>query len=145
MNTDSLKKLLCSLRETDVEELKYEAGETKISFRKSNVKAAAVSQSAVAVAAPVELAKKMVSIKSNMVGTFHQADKANRPPFVMEGNHVLPGKKVGVIEAMKIMKDVTSNVKGKIVNVLVKDGQPVEYGQELFTIDPNDVKEEDDK
>ena len=87
----------------------------------------------------------MVSIRSNMVGTFHQADKANRPPFVMEGNHVLPGKKVGVIEAMKIMKDVTSNVKGKIVSVLVKDGQPVEYGQELFTIDPNDVKEEEEK
>jgi biotin carboxyl carrier protein len=145
MNTDSLKKLLTSLKETDVEELEYEAGDTKVFFRKSNVKAAGVSQAAQVQAAPVEQAKKMVSIKSNMVGTFHQADKTNRPPFVMEGNHVVPGKKVGVIEAMKIMKDVTSNVKGKIVNVLVKDGQPVEYGQELFTIDPNDVKEEDDK
>ena len=146
MQTESLKKLLGSLRETDVEELKYEAGGTKIFFRKNAAANAKNTQpAATAPAAPVEEAKKTVSIKSNMGGTFHQADKTNHPPFVMEGNHVVPGKKVGVIEAMKIMKDVTSNVKGKIVQVLVKDGQPVEYGQELFTIDPNDVKEEEEK
>jgi acetyl-CoA carboxylase biotin carboxyl carrier protein len=48
----------------------------------------------------------------------------------------VPGQKIGVIEAMKIIKDVTSNVQGKIVKVCVKNGQSVEYGQELFVIDP---------
>ena len=146
MNTESLKKLLTSLRESDVEELKYESGDDKLFFRKADMPvAAAPVVVAAAPVAPVAAPVTLVAIKSNMVGTFHQAVKADRPPFVIEGNHVVPGKKVGVIEAMKIMKDVTSNVKGKIVKVLVKDGQPVEYGQELFTVDLSDVKEEDEK
>ena len=144
MNTESLKKLLASLRDTDVEELKYEAGETKVFFRKTDVVSldVPVAAPAFAPAAPAAPVKKLMTIKSNMVGTFHQAVKPNVPPYVIEGNHVVPGKKVGVIEAMKIMKDVTSDVKGKIVEVLVKDGQPVEYGQELFTVDPTDVEDD---
>lgn len=58
----------------------------------------------------------------------------------MEGVHVVPGQKIGIIETMKIMKDITSSIKGKIVKVMVKNGQPVEYGQELFMVDTEDVK-----
>ena len=48
---------------------------------------------------------------------------------------MVPGQKVGIIEAMKIMKEMDSNIKGRIVKVLVENGQPVEYGQELFLVD----------
>jgi biotin carboxyl carrier protein len=70
-----------------------------------------------------------------MVGTFFNSQSADHPPFVVEGSHVVPGQKIGIIEAMKIIKDVSSDLKGRIVKVAVKNGQPVEYGQELFQVD----------
>ena len=76
-----------------------------------------------------------VSIKSKMVGTFYSAPANDRPPFVIEGSHVEVGQKIGTIEAMKIIKDVISTTKGKILKVLVVNGQTVEYGQELFLVD----------
>jgi len=120
MQSKEFEKLISSLRETDITELKLEASGSKLSFKRSNV----------AVIAPAPAA---VSAKA-------EAAAPDRPPFVMEGNHVVPGRKVGIIETMKIMKDVSSNVKGRIVQVLVKNGQPVEYGQELFLVDTEDAK-----
>ena len=73
--------------------------------------------------------------------TFH-SDSTDHPPFVIEGNHIVPGQKIGIIETMKIIKDVTSNIKGKIVKISVKNGQSVEYGQELFLIDTQAEEEE---
>lgn len=140
MDSENYRELIVSLKETDIEELRLEAGVTKVSFKRSNVQAAVYSApKAVEKDVPKE-EKKLIPIKSPMVGTFYHSDSADRPPFVVEGNHVAPGRKIGIIETMKIMKDVTSPLKGKIVKVLVKNGQPVEYGQELFTVDTEDVK-----
>ncbi|MBN1622653.1 MAG: biotin/lipoyl-binding protein [Endomicrobiales bacterium] len=142
MEPKELKKFLDSLKGTDIEELSFESGESKIYFRR-NESAFTNSQASVLTEPKKGNGKKeksMVAIKSPMVGTFYHSDSNDRPPFVIEGNHVSPGQKIGIIEAMKVMKNVTSNVKGKIVKVLVKDGQPVEFGQELFLTDPADVK-----
>ena len=76
-----------------------------------------------------------VVIKSTMVGTFANAASNDKPPFVKEGSVVEPGQKVGQIEAMKIIKDVHSKVKGKVVKIYVSNGESVEYGQDLFLID----------
>ncbi|HBU69046.1 MAG TPA: acetyl-CoA carboxylase, biotin carboxyl carrier protein [Elusimicrobia bacterium] len=143
MQSKEFEKLISSLRETDITELKLEASGSKLSFKRSNV--AVIAPAPAAVSAKAEAAapkeeKKLVAVKSPMVGTFFHSDSSDRPPFVMEGNHVVPGRKVGIIETMKIMKDVSSNVKGRIVQVLVKNGQPVEYGQELFLVDTEDAK-----
>jgi acetyl-CoA carboxylase biotin carboxyl carrier protein len=70
-----------------------------------------------------------------MVGTFASAPSNDKPPFVIEGSEVKQGQKVGQVEAMKIIKDVQSNVKGKIVKVIVSNGESVEYGQDLFLVE----------
>ena len=129
MNTDDIKTFLESIRDTDIEEMEFEAGDTSLYIKKSEI------------APKKEVPKKVVeknitvSIKSKMVGTFYSAPANDRPPFVIEGSHVEVGQKIGTIEAMKIIKDVISTTKGKILKVLVVNGQTVEYGQELFLVD----------
>ncbi len=143
MNPEEIKNFLTSLKGTDIEELRLEAGESKLSFRRNNVTVVVppVAAPVVAKAAAVkEPENQLAPLKSSMVGTFFYSDSPNKPPFVMEGVHVVPGQKIGIIETMKIMKDITSSIKGKIVKVMVKNGQPVEYGQELFMVDTEDVK-----
>jgi acetyl-CoA carboxylase biotin carboxyl carrier protein len=143
MNPEAFRTFLTAIKESDIEELRIEAGETHISFKRSDVSAFSPVQTAPSVSKTNEMneaAKTLTPIKSPMVGTFFHSDSAGRPPFVMEGNHIAPGRKIGIIETMKIMKDVNAPVKGKIIKILVKNGQPVEYGQELFMIDTEDVK-----
>jgi biotin carboxyl carrier protein len=138
MNYDDLKEFLSSIKQTDIEELKLETPETQIFIRRGDVPSVAAPKQASAAAAPSAeepKEKKFIPIRSTMVGTYFHSDSTDRPPFVIVGNHVVPGQKVGIIEAMKIMKEMTSNVKGRIVKVLIENGQPVEYGQELFLVD----------
>ena len=140
MNPEELKKFLSALKDTDIEEFRLESGNNRLFFRKSEVQPV-VAQAAAAPAKKAQAEeKKLVPIKSPMVGTFYHSGSADHPPFVIEGNHVVPGQKIGIIEAMKIIKDVTSSVKGRIVKVSVKNGQSVEYGQELFLVDTENDK-----
>ncbi len=134
MNPEELKEFLKALHDTDIEELRVESGAARIFLRKSEVVAASVPVAAAPKKAAAE-EKKVVPIKSPMVGTFYHSESSDHPPFVIEGNHIVPGQKIGIIETMKLNKDVGSSVSGKIVKVLVKNGQSVEYGQELFMVD----------
>ncbi len=81
-------------------------------------------------------AGKYVEIKSPMVGTFYAAPAPDKPPFVDVGSHVEPDTIVCLIEAMKVFNEIPAEVSGTIVKVLVENGQPVEYGQPLFLVDP---------
>jgi len=131
--TGEIKKFMDIIKGTDIEELRWESGETKIYLKRCEDN---ITPGAAAENKPENRnEKKTHKIKSPMVGLFHLAQSSDHPPLVMEGNHIVPGQKVAIIEAMKIMKDVISSVKGKIVKVLVDEGSPVEYGQELFTVD----------
>ncbi|MEO1961117.1 MAG: acetyl-CoA carboxylase biotin carboxyl carrier protein, partial [Paracoccus sp. (in: a-proteobacteria)] len=76
-------------------------------------------------------------IKSPLVGTFYRAPAPGAPPFVEEGDIVSPGQVLCIIEALKVMNEIESDVRGKVVKILVENGQPVEYGQPLFLIDTN--------
>jgi len=76
-------------------------------------------------------------IKSPMVGTFYRSASPDKPPFVKVGDSVDVGSKVCIIEAMKLFNEIESELKGKIVKVLVEDASPVEYDQPLFLIDPS--------
>lgn len=80
---------------------------------------------------------KYVTIKSPMIGTFYRASGPDKAPFVNVGDEVSPGKAVCIIEAMKLFNEIESDVKGKIVKVLVNDASPVEYDQPLFLVDPS--------
>ncbi len=78
-----------------------------------------------------------IEIKSPMVGTFYSRPEPGVEPYVRPGNRITPGKTLCIIEAMKIMNPVDSEVSGVIVEVLVEDAQPIEFGQVLFRVDPN--------
>ncbi len=80
---------------------------------------------------------KYVTIKSPMIGTFYRKPSPDKPLFVEVGTEVTPGKVVCIIEAMKLFNEIESEVKGKIVKVLVEDQSPVEYDQPLFLVDPS--------
>lgn len=74
-------------------------------------------------------------IKSPLVGTFYRAPSPGAPAFVEVGDKVSKGQVLCIIEALKVMNEIESDVDGKVVKILVENGQPVEYGQELFYIE----------
>lgn len=98
--------------------------------------AAAAPTPAAAPAAEVATASNLIEIKSPMVGTFYRAANPESPTFVNVGDEVAPGKVVCIIEAMKLFNEIESEVKGKIVKVLVDNASPVEYDQPLFLVEP---------
>lgn len=86
---------------------------------------------------PDVTASNLVTIKSPMIGTFYRSSSPDKPSFVNIGDEVAPGVIVCIIEAMKLFNEIESEVKGKIVKVLVDDASPVEYDQPLFLVDPS--------
>ncbi|SHK09825.1 acetyl-CoA carboxylase biotin carboxyl carrier protein [Anaerobranca californiensis DSM 14826] len=80
--------------------------------------------------------ENLVKITSPMVGTFYKAPSPDSPPFVQEGDTVKKGDTLCIIEAMKLMNEIESTENGRIVKVLVENGELVEYGQTLFLIEP---------
>ena len=82
------------------------------------------------------VADNLITIKSPMIGTFYRSSAPGKPAFVEIGDDVTPGKAVCIIEAMKLFNEIESEVKGRIVKVLVEDASPVEYDQPLFLVEP---------
>jgi acetyl-CoA carboxylase biotin carboxyl carrier protein len=80
---------------------------------------------------------KYITIKSPMIGTFYRSAGPDKPVFANIGDEITPGKTVCIIEAMKLFNEIESDIKGKIVKVLVNDATPVEYDQPLFLVDPS--------
>lgn len=78
-----------------------------------------------------------ITIKSPMIGTFYRKPSPDKPNLVEVGDEVSPGKVVCIIEAMKLFNEIESEVKGKIVKILVDDSSPVEYDQPLFLVEPS--------
>jgi acetyl-CoA carboxylase biotin carboxyl carrier protein len=78
-----------------------------------------------------------VYVKSPIVGTFYEASSPESPPFVKVGDRVTPGQVLCIIESMKLMNEIESEVSGTIVAKLVENGRPVEYGESLFAVQPS--------
>ncbi|MGB5895736.1 MAG: acetyl-CoA carboxylase biotin carboxyl carrier protein [Ignavibacteriaceae bacterium] len=91
--------------------------------------------------APAEKSEKQTGnfhdINSPLVGTFYRAPAPDADPYVQVGDSVSPGTVLCVVEAMKLMNEIESDVAGKVVKILVENGRPVEYNQPLFFIEPN--------
>lgn len=87
-------------------------------------------------AAEAPAATNTITIKSPMIGTFYRKSSPDKPNLVDIGSDVAPGKVVCIIEAMKLFNEIESEVKGRIVKVLVEDASPVEYDQPLFLVEP---------
>jgi acetyl-CoA carboxylase biotin carboxyl carrier protein len=96
----------------------------------------AASQAAASKATEAAAADNYLTIKSPMIGTFYRSSGPGKPSFVEIGDDVTEGKVVCIIEAMKLFNEIESEVKGRIVKVLVEDASPVEYDQPLFLVEP---------
>jgi acetyl-CoA carboxylase biotin carboxyl carrier protein len=83
------------------------------------------------------VAPQLKEIRSPMVGTFYKAPEPGAEPYIKVGNRVTPGQTVCIIEAMKIMNEIEAEIAGVVREISVDDGQPVEFGQVLFRVDPN--------
>ncbi len=140
-----IEKLSKVLADNDLTEISLEDGEQAITIRKDVVVApaavapapvpAAPQTSAPTVEAPKAEVKKGTPVVSPMVGTFYSAPSPDAAPFVEVGSTVAKGDKVCIIEAMKLMNEIESEVSGKVLEICVKDGSPVEYGQVLMYIE----------
>ena len=78
----------------------------------------------------------VITVRSPMIGTFYRKAGPDKPNFVEVGDEINPGKVVCIIEAMKLFNEIESEVKGKVVKILVEDASPVEYDQPLFLVEP---------
>jgi len=146
-----IKEILDLLKDTDIEEIELERNNLKIRIKKRGAAPAWISHfppplhpELPAEKAPVpslprkerDVAGDAATIKSPMVGTFYRAALPGAEPFVKEGDVVEKGKILCIIEAMKLMNEIESEVSGRIHSILVENAQPVEYGQPLFLIEP---------
>jgi len=152
MEMEYIEKLVKMLTDNELTELSIEEGDRAIIIRKEKeviTAAPAVSNFAMPVAAPSPVAKSaaesapakkedsnLLKVTSPMVGTFYKAPSPGAAAFAEVGKSVSSGQVVCIIEAMKLMNEIESEVSGKIVEICVQDGQPVEYGQVLMLIEP---------
>lgn len=151
MDLDQLKKLLDLMNQNQLTELELEESGLKVRLRKGGHDAPAshgvtfvhamppALQSAPAPAAPaapaaVRKEEGLIDVKSPLVGTLYRAPKPDMPPFVEVGAQVKPDTTLCVLEAMKVMNEIKAEVEGEIREILVKNGEPVEFGQTLFRI-----------
>jgi len=86
--------------------------------------------------AGIEESSRRIIIKSPMVGTFYRAPAPDAPPFVEVGQELEVGQVVCIIEAMKLMNEIKSEIAGRVTEILAENGDPVEFGQPLFAIEP---------
>ena len=147
--TDYIEKLAKILAETGMTEISLEDGEQAITLRTDvvvtsapQVVAPVAAPAAAPIAAPVAQsaeapapAKKGTPITSPMVGTFYKSPSPDAAPFVTVGSTIKQGDVVCIVEAMKMMNEIESEVSGKVVEICVEDGQPVEFGQVLLYVE----------
>jgi acetyl-CoA carboxylase biotin carboxyl carrier protein len=158
MDIKQIQELVKLINKTNIGEITIEEDGVKITVKQkkdprpiiagsTNFQATAPAQAAVTPSIPIPppvaskpadepKADNLVTIKSPMIGTFYRAAGPGKPIFVNVGDDVSSGKVVCIIEAMKLFNEIESEVKGKIVKVLVDDASPVEYDQPLFLVEP---------
>jgi len=148
MDIKYVEKLAKLVDEHQLTELTVTEGESQLTLKKEPAKNGEAIQIVPSVQneQPVEIKEEVVEekteerktskiIKSPMVGTFYKAPSAGAPAFVEVGGLVAQGEVVCIIEAMKLMNEIESDYSGKVVEICVEDGQPVEYGQVLMYIE----------
>ncbi len=144
MDKEFIREILNLVKGSNIKSLVIETGDIKISLETHAKESSHSSQEIlqkdikhVEILPPSEdiQEQKLHVIKSPLVGTFYRAPSPGAPPFVEVGDIVSPGQVLCIIEALKVMNEIESDVRGKIVKILVENGETVEYGQPLFLID----------
>ncbi len=151
MNIKEIKEMINLMNENNLMELEIEKDGTRIRLKKTApegqgyngpilIEKERVSEGSKPISGAFEAKEisgiKTVEIKAPMVGTFYRAPSPETPPYVEIGQIIEPGQVICIIEAMKLMNEIKSEVKGKIVDIVVESAQPVEFGHVLFLIEP---------
>ncbi len=149
MELEDLKEILALLKETDVTELQVEKDGTKVKIKRekylqsfdipSQKPSIVPAQETIVkdiVSAESETEQRLITITSPIVGTFYRSPSPESATFIEIGQKVKKGQVLCIIEAMKLMNEIESEADGVLVKALVDNGQPVEYGEPLFLIDP---------
>ena len=139
-----ITELVKLMREEDLAEVEVRRWFSTIRIRRPGGETAVASAPArethaaapaAAAAAEPDESKNLVPIKSPMVGTFYRSPAPDADPYVEQNSYVDVGQTVCIVEAMKLMNEIESDVKGRIARILVENAQPVEYGQILFLVE----------
>ena len=132
---DKIKELVKILDELKLTELSYSDGKTSIKVGKSSIMSPRIIEQNISTSSKTnEQVKKFIGVKSPMVGTAYLAPEPGAKPFIKIGAKVKKGDTVLIIEAMKTMNHIPSNQDGEVEEILVKDGESVEFDQELIKI-----------
>ena len=154
LDHEQLHRLLEALGESDIQEFRLEGDDFRLEIRRNlpaQAVMAPVMPAPVAAAAPAPVASAepaaappastatrsdLLEVTAPMVGTFYRAPAPGEPAFVEVGSRINVGQTVCILEAMKLMNEIEAEVSGQVVEILVQNAEPVEYGQPLRRIDP---------
>ena len=165
MNQKEIKELIEFLIEKDIAEFELERGDVKVRIKRATPEPQQPVERIISVPTPVpavhmpvahapfagvpaahaapvpppaapEKKEDLHMVKSPMVGTYYESPSPGSPPFVKPGDTIEAGQVLCIVEAMKLMNEIEADVGGEVVQCLVKNGQPIEYGQDLFAIRP---------
>jgi len=154
MNLDEIKALIEMLKDSDITDLQVETGDAKVRLKREKhftsielprygapapqphyqPEPAAAGRQA---SAPAEDTQRLITVTAPLVGTFYRASSPDSPFFVEVGDRVKKGQVLCIVEAMKLMNEIESDVDGVLVKCLVDNASPVEYGEPLFLIEPH--------
>jgi len=152
MSNDDIKELIQIVLSTGISELEVQRGENRVRIRahgshsevtvtgslsgsQTPAPPPAIAPAQPAAPAPA-ISPDTVLVKSPIVGTFYESASPGTPPFVKVGDAVEPGQVLCIIESMKLMNEIESEIAGTVVSRLMENGRPVEYGEALFAIRP---------
>ncbi|MBL9125005.1 MAG: acetyl-CoA carboxylase biotin carboxyl carrier protein [Planctomycetaceae bacterium] len=145
-----IRRLAELMNEHDLAEIDLRQGDVRVCLRRQGAAVTAVGPGYAEVLAPVSRGESRPKggdpapaaedanthvITSPMVGTFYSASSPDTPPFAKVGDHVGPDTTVCIVEAMKVFNEIPAGIAGKVIGVLVENGEPVEFGQPLFKVD----------
>ena len=142
-NVEILKEVIQVMKEEDVNEVCIEQNGLKIKVKRTlslpniSTQGMAILENHGEAASPPETedtSDGQVFIPAPMVGTFYRAPSADAKPYVNVGDEIEVGQVICIIDAMKLMNEVTTDLHGEIMEILVEDGQPVEYDQPMFRV-----------
>jgi acetyl-CoA carboxylase biotin carboxyl carrier protein len=147
INFQELRELIAAIANTDVVELSLKNADFELAVKKNpGVVTTLVSTNSAppsvmvseidVVTEPATVDKKWVEVKSPMVGTFYRAPAPDEPSFASAGDRITVGQAVCIIEAMKLMNEIEAETSGQVMEILVENGQPVEFGQVLMYVNP---------
>jgi acetyl-CoA carboxylase biotin carboxyl carrier protein len=157
LDLSEIERVLAFMKEHNLEQFEFSRGDMKIALTRAGASAAApaerrpspsaapssgsaATETSAAQSAHAVAAENQHIIKSPIVGTFFVAAGPDAAPFVKPGDHVKAGQVLCIVEAMKLMNEIESDVSGVVIRALVENAQPVEYGQPLFAIRPDGKK-----